>query len=113
MRVDRHWAYQGETRRGVAGYGVNFRMRRMTDARPARYFDAVDGTCDVFIDGKKVGHQKGNPGYTWQHSFFVPLESGLAPGKHALALRVQKATNIARRLRPSGSGNDYRLLFRG
>lgn len=69
-------------------------------ARPALYFDAVDGTCDVFIDDKKVGQQKGNPGYTWQHSFFVPLESGLAPGKHALALRVQKANYNADIWRP-------------
>ena len=91
MRTNVHWTMQDEKRRGTAWYGVPFEVSDTGGGPLALFFDAVDGTADVFLDGVKVGEQKLGPYAMWNHGFFVPLEKGLAPGRHTLVVRVHKS----------------------
>ena len=90
MKIDNHWTFQGENRRGTAWYGVQFDAPSTDGAPLAIYFGAVDGDADVFMDGRKVGEQKINASAMWNHGFFIPLHDGLAPGRHTLMVRVFK-----------------------
>ncbi|MAE65569.1 MAG: hypothetical protein CMJ18_14975 [Phycisphaeraceae bacterium] len=91
MRIDRHWTLQGEGRRGVAWYGTSFDMPDTDGAPLGICFSAVDGKCDVFVDGRKVGEQKLKADMSWALSFFVGLDDGLSPGRHTIVVRVDKS----------------------
>ena len=91
MRIDRPWTRQGE-RLGVGWYAVDFEMPETGGTPLALLFYAVDGFCDVFVDGEKVGEQKGPPDDMWDMPFHFSLDKGLAPGKHRLVVRVEKDT---------------------
>ena len=90
MKIDNHWTFQGEKRRGTAWYGVQFDAPSTDGAPLALYFGAVDGDADVFMDGRKVGEQKINASAMWNHGFFIPLHDSLTPGRHTLIVRVYK-----------------------
>ena len=89
MRIDRHWTMQGEPG-GVGWYATNFEAPDTGGVPLAILFGAVDGCCDVFIDGTKVGEQKKPPAVMWTRPFHVALQNGLAPGSHTMVIRVQK-----------------------
>jgi hypothetical protein len=91
MRIDRHWTMQGEPG-GVGWYATDFEIPDTAGAPLAMLFGSVDGTCDVFIDGEKVGEQKRPPEIMWNRPFHLALDAGLAPGKHTLVIRVEKDT---------------------
>lgn len=95
MRIDDHWTAQGEERRGVGWYAVEFEMHRTRDATLALWFGAIDGDADIFIDGVRVGQQKLPATSMWQHGFYIPLDAGLAAGKHMLVVRVFKPNYAA------------------
>ena len=67
-----------------------FRNTRGRDAPLAIAFGAVDGYCDVFVDGSKVGEQKLAPEIMWNRPFHLPLEKRLSAGTHTLVIRVEK-----------------------
>jgi len=90
MPTDKHWTFQGEDHRGVGWYGINFDAPDRTIARPALWFGAVDGDADIYLDGEKIGEQKLPATSMWQHGFYIPIEKGLAPGRHTLVMRVFK-----------------------
>ena len=90
MPTDKHWTFQGEDHRGVGWYGIDFETPREKVARPAIWFGAVDGDADIYLDGEKIGEQKLPATSMWQHGFFIPIEKGLAPGRHTLVVRVFK-----------------------
>ena len=90
MRIDRHWTLQGENHRGVAWYAMPFDMPDTNGAPLAICFGAIDGKCDVFVDGRKVGEQKVKADMSWMLTFFVGLEDGLAAGRHVMVIRVDK-----------------------
>jgi hypothetical protein len=91
MRIDKHWTMQGEERRGIAWYATPFEMPDTRGAPLALSCGAVDGDCEVFIDGMKIGERRGLPlDLVWQQHFFVPMDGGLSAGKHVIMLRVVK-----------------------
>lgn len=89
MRIDQHWTLQGEPL-GVGWYATRFEAPDTNDAPLLILFGAVDGCCDVFIDGEKVGEQKKSPDIMWDRAFYLPLDKGLSSGKHTLVVRVAK-----------------------
>jgi hypothetical protein len=90
IKVTDWWTNQGETRRGIGWYGVEFAIPANA-ARPlALFFGAVDGDCDIFIDGTKVGEQKVPAEIMWNRPFSITLPARLAAGKHTMVLRVEK-----------------------
>jgi len=90
MRIDKRWTRQGEPRLGVGWYATSFQMPETRGIPLMLLFGAVDGVCDVFIDGGKVGSQTVSPALMWDRPFGIPLDKGLAPGRHALVIRVKK-----------------------
>ena len=91
MRIDDHWTDQGEALRGAGWYGIEFEIPQAFAAGPlALWFSAIDGTADIFLDGEKICEQKLPPTAMWQHGFYCPLDSDVAPGKHTLVIRVFK-----------------------
>lgn len=89
MRIDEHWTMQGEPA-GVGWYATNFEMPDTDGDALAILFGAVDGYCDVFIDGVKVGEQKKPPQIMWTRPFHMSLPKGLAAGAHTMVIRVEK-----------------------
>jgi hypothetical protein len=89
MRIDRHWTMQGEPG-GVGWYATRFALPDTGSAPLAIAFGAVDGTCDVFVDGQQVGEQKLPPEVMWDQPFHLPLAGGLQAGAHTLVIRVEK-----------------------
>ena len=94
IRIDKSWTEQGEPL-GVGWYATDFEMPDTGGAPLLILFGAVDGTCDVFIDGKKVGEQRVPPEIMWERPFHLPLEQGLAPGRHAMVVRAEKDSSNA------------------
>lgn len=90
MRIDEHWTLQGESRCGVAWYATGFELPETGRAPLLILFGAVDGICDIFIDSQTVGEQKAPPEEMWNRPFAVPLDKGLAAGRHTMVIRVKK-----------------------
>jgi hypothetical protein len=90
IRINDWWTSQGEARRGVGWYGVEFGIPE-TSVRPlSLFFGAVDGICDIYIDGSKVGEQKLAPELMWNKPFSIGLPASIGPGKHTVVMRVEK-----------------------
>jgi hypothetical protein len=89
MTIDKHWTLQGEPA-GVGWYATAFEMPDVGDMPLVALFGAVDGYCDVFIDGEKVGEQKKSPEVMWTRPFYVELAKPLSPGRHTMVVRVDK-----------------------
>lgn len=102
MRTDDYWTNQDEEHRGVAWYGINFKMPGTGNAPMALWFGAIDGRSEMFLDGVKVGEEQLPPTATMRHrhGFFVPLEKSPAPGAHTLVVRVVKPNYSAGIWRP-------------
>jgi hypothetical protein len=55
------------------------------------HFGAVDGTADLFLNGKKIGKQEVSPVVMWDKTFVIPLPSDLdIAAQHSLVVRVEK-----------------------
>ena len=89
LRIDRHWTEQGEPL-GLGWYATRFEMPETGGIPLLILFSAIDGYCDVFLDGRKVGEQKAPLEVMWDQPFYISLAEGLAPGGHTLVIRVQK-----------------------
>jgi hypothetical protein len=100
IRTDKDWTQQGHDHRGVAWYRVDFTvptescgaLRDALKAQKAKlHFGAVDGTADLFLNGKKIGKQKVSPVVMWDKTFVIPLPSDLdIAAQHSLVVRVEK-----------------------
>ncbi len=100
MRTDSAWTNQGEDRHGVGWYAVDFELDDHKDAPLALFFGAVDGICDVYMDGAKIGEQKLAPAAMWNKPFYIPLPRSTSLGNHTLVVRVQKDVFAAGIWRP-------------
>jgi hypothetical protein len=71
-------------------------------------FDGVDGTCEVFVNGKKVGEHVVARDFTgWNTPFQIDASSALYPGKNVIAIQVtSKSINTA-----SGINQPVHLLI--
>ncbi len=90
IKIDSAWTNQGEKRRGIGWYGVEFEIPNTTVRPLSLFFGAVDGLCDVYIDGTKVGEQKLAPVLMWNKPFSITLPESIGPGKHTVVIRVEK-----------------------
>jgi len=93
VRIDKSWTKQGYDYHGVAWYATDFTIDKATHLNYESlglYFGAVDGYCDIFLDGTKVGEQKEPPTLMWDKGFYVPVAGGIKPGAHRLVVRVEK-----------------------
>jgi len=71
-------------------------------------FDGVDGTCEVFVNGKKVGEHVVAKDFTgWNTPFQIDASSAFRPGKNVIAVQVtSKSTDTA-----SGINQPVHLLI--
>ena len=91
IRTDDFWTAQGYDYHGVAWYAVEFEYPRGAPTQPLQfYFGAVDGRCDIYLDGQKMAEQKEPPHMMWDKPFFRPIDKPLDSGPHRLVVRVEK-----------------------
>ncbi|MBT3375841.1 MAG: DUF4838 domain-containing protein [Lentisphaerae bacterium] len=96
VRTDDFWTKQGHDYHGAAWYATSFDLPAPVAAGSlSLYFGAVDGLCDAFIDGDKIGEQKESPGVMWNQGFYLPIKNAIGPEKHRLVVRVEKETHAA------------------
>jgi hypothetical protein len=96
IRTDDFWTKQGYDYHGVAWYAVEFELPAEAAGESlSLYFGAVDGTCDIYLDGEKVGQQKKPPKQMWDTAFYVPLDLFVQAGEHTLVVRVEKESHNA------------------
>jgi len=74
----------------IPWYATSFEMPDTGGISLMILFAGVDGYCDVFIDGRKVGGQELSQLITKQRPFCIPLEKGLPAGRHTMVVRVRK-----------------------
>jgi len=96
IRTDNFWTKQGYDYHGIAWYATRFDLpASAAESSLSLYFGAVDGTCDVFIDGAKIGEQKKPPAAMWNQGFYLPVRGALKAGRHTLTVRVEKKSHAA------------------
>ena len=78
---------------GAGWYGVAFDMPE-AGAPLALHFHAMNGSWEVYVDGKQVASQMPS-GLGYYHEVpYVPLPEGLAPGRHTLIVRVRDGSGF-------------------
>jgi hypothetical protein len=98
ISVDKDWTSQGYKYHGAAWYSIRFEIPQTNEfkARSAKdqlslYFGAIDGTVDIFLDGRWIGEQKRDVGMMWDKAFSIPLPVDFNVAiPHQLVVRVQK-----------------------
>ena len=105
IRTDSAWTNQGHAYHGAAWYRIDFTSpaecreplgKALSEGRAALLFEAVDGTVDVFLDGKKIGEQKRPGDLTEKEPFVIDLPADLDPAaRHRLVVRVEKKSRAA------------------
>jgi hypothetical protein len=100
IRTDKAWTEQGHDHRGAAWYRVDFSVpsesrptlrKALKTGRAKLHFGAVDGTADLFLNGRQIGKQKVSPVVMWDKAFVIPLPSNLdVSARHHLVVRVVK-----------------------
>lgn len=92
ISTDKAWTAQGIDHHGVAWYSVQFKLSAEdVKSKLALYFAAVDGYCDIYLDGVKIGEQKVDVSQMWDQPFRVNLLQNIAPNvSHTLMVRVLK-----------------------
>jgi hypothetical protein len=94
IRTDAPWTAQGHEHHGTAWYAIAFDLPETARGRSlALHFGAVDGICDVFLDGVQVGEQKEPPEMMWDKPFSIALPDPVLPGRHVLTVRVEKQSH--------------------
>jgi beta-galactosidase/beta-glucuronidase len=93
------WQEQGFGEyKGVAWYRREFTNPAADPGnRTILFFDAVDGSVEVFLNGTKIGSRPLGPkGEGWDQAFYFDITDHMAAGKRsALALRVDKTEGVA------------------
>lgn len=97
IRTDASWTDQGHSYHGVAWYTTEFDVPAFPSGRRVwMLFGAVDGTCQVWVDGEPVGAQNEDPLLMWDKPFALDVTSRVGrPGKHWVTVRVRKDTHAA------------------
>lgn len=85
------WQWQGYTQyHGVAWYRKTVTLPLFTENQKGiLLFDGVDGTCEIFVNGKKVGEHVVATDFTgWDTPFQIDASSALKQGKNIIAVQV-------------------------
>lgn len=103
------WQKQGFPKyHGVAWYRKTVTLSAFsTNQKGFLVFDGVDGTCEVFVNGRKVGEHVVGKNFTgWNKPFEIDASSALHAGKNVIAVQVtSKSQDTA-----SGINQPVRLL---
>lgn len=102
IRIDDFWTKQEPYTKyhGTAWYAVDFEVSdKVKDDLLSLYFTSVDGTAEIYIDGKLVKKVTDN---VWNAGFYVHLPWKLAPGKHHMKVKVHKDRSAAGIWKPVG-----------
>lgn len=96
IRTDDSWTKQGYDYHGAAWYVIDFDYPAGSPTESLQfYFRAIDGRCNIYLDGERIAEQKQSPQVMWNKPFFRPIDGGLAPGSHRLVVRVEKKNHAA------------------
>jgi Domain of unknown function (DUF4838)/Glycosyl hydrolases family 2, sugar binding domain len=80
VSVHRAWEEQGyPSYDGLGWYALDVKLPAGSGGRMWLLFEAVDETCDVWIDGRKVGESKGDPGVLWDKPVAVEITGQYRP----------------------------------
>ncbi|MCF7853750.1 MAG: hypothetical protein K9N51_03050 [Candidatus Pacebacteria bacterium] len=92
IRIGANWESQGYDYNGVAWYRQRVKLHNRPGQRTMLHFGAVDEQATVFIDGKRVGHNQGEPeGWeAWDQPFAMDITPFLTDDdrEHLLVIRV-------------------------
>ncbi len=102
IRTDASWTDQGHSYHGVAWYTTELDVPAFPAGRRVwLLFGAVDGVCQVWVDGEAVGGQEEDPGLMWDKPFALNVSAHVAqPGRHRVTVRVRKDSHAAGIWRP-------------
>lgn len=102
IRTDASWTDQGHSYHGVAWYSTELDVPAFPPGRRVwLLFGAVDGVCQVWVDGEAVGGQEEDPGLMWDKPFALDVSAHVAqPGRHRVTVRVRKDSHAAGIWRP-------------
>ena len=97
IRTDKAWTKQGH-KLGIGWYEMTFNIPKniqekikKSKIKPVLYFGAIDGTADLFLNGKKIGEQKQSVGFMWDKPFTIVLPKDFNPEvQNKLVVRVKK-----------------------
>ena len=104
ISIEKAWTQQGHDYHGVAWYLVEFAVDKAKamsalegkDQALVIFFGAVDGTADVYLDGRKIGEQKASPYTMWDQPFTISLPEDFEyDQQHRLVVRVEKDVHAA------------------
>jgi hypothetical protein len=89
------WTAQGYRYHGTAWYRISFSLSEDKGVPPkakrAILFEAIDGTAQVFLDGKLIGQQMEPAGKMWNKAFAIQLPENITCNAiHDLVVRVTK-----------------------
>lgn len=95
IRIDDFWTKQEPytNYHGTAWYAVDFTLdEKLCNDDLSFYFSCVDGTVEIYIDGKFMGKKTDN---VWNRGFYMHLPERLKAGKHELKVKVFKDRSAA------------------
>lgn len=95
IRIDDFWTKQEPYTeyRGTAWYAVDFTVdEKLRNDDLSFYFSSVDGTVELYIDGKLMGKKTDNE---WNKGFYMHLPERLKPGRHELKVKIFKDRSAA------------------
>lgn len=103
--TNKDWTAQGHDYHGAAWYSVIFQVGVEEAKLPefqkepdklAFQFGAVDGSSDIYLDGRKIGMQKKPASEMWDKPFLISLPADFdATMKHRITVRVEKDSATA------------------
>ena len=74
----------------IPWYVTSFEMPETGGIPLLVLFGGVDGYCDVFMDGRRIGGQERPQSIARQRPFCISLDKGLAAGGHTIVVRLRK-----------------------
>lgn len=74
------WEESGYNYNGYGWYALDLELPATKEPRVWLLFEGVDETCDVWINGEKVGESKGDPGVLWDKPQAVEITGKYRPG---------------------------------
>ncbi|MEM8783920.1 MAG: DUF4838 domain-containing protein [Planctomycetota bacterium] len=93
LRIDQAWHQQGVASRAAGWYSTEMTLprRQRGVSRMWLLFQAVDGQAEVWIDGVKVGSQRGPTIQMWNRPWALDVTDHVDWGKtHRVTVRVKK-----------------------
>jgi hypothetical protein len=93
ISIHKAWEEQGYEYNGYGWYALEVKLPAGEGGPVWLLFEAVDETCDVWINGVKVGESKGDPGVLWDKPVAVEITGKYRPDEvNHVVVRVHDST---------------------